>query len=118
MKKKLVICVMMLMFTSVSMFADGIEVILQTGIFDKDIANPYPKSPTRPPQIEQNGCTLYFVDAHTDYTLCLLDENNEVVYTNYIPLSVSTVFLPDYLQGTYEIRLLTDSVYFYGWITL
>lgn len=79
---------------------------------------PFPKVPVQVPQVEFDDCTIYFIGAHSDYTLCLLDENENVVYTTYIPASVSSLALPSYLSGYYEIRLLTDSVYFYGYITL
>ena len=91
--------------------------ILHVGIFNPDSYYPKPKAPALPPYVEQEGYTLTF-GSHADYTLCLLDENENVVYTTYIPDSVSSVALPSYLSGTFEIRLLTDSVYFYGYITL
>ena len=79
---------------------------------------PFPKAPVLLPQVEMDDGTLYFIGTHSDYTLCLLDENENVVYTTYIPASVSSLALPSYLSGYYEIRLLTDSVYFYGYIIL
>lgn len=120
MKTKLFIGILLMLLTfSVSnVYADGIDINFQTGGIDDNTGLPYPKSPIQPPQVEQDGYTLAFVGAHADYTLCLLDENDDVVYTTVVPSSVSTVVLPGYLQGTYEIRLLTDTVYFYGLITL
>ena len=100
-----------------SLMADGI-IPLQGGWDNGNIGNPYPKAPIQVPQVEQDNFTLYFIGEHADYTLCLLDSNEDVVYTTYVPSSATTVVLPSTLQGTYEIRLLTSTVYFYGLITL
>ena len=61
-----------------------------------------PKAPVNPPYVEQDGYTLTF-GFHSDYTLCLIDDNENVIYTTYVPASVSSVALPSSLSGTYEI---------------
>lgn len=118
-KTNYLFCMMLMILFSVCAHAEKVNVNLQVGGIDKDNMDvPLPKSPILTPEMEQDGNTLYLSSIHADYTLCLLDENEDVIYTTYVPASVSSVALPSYLSGTYEIRLLTDSVYFYGWITL
>lgn len=120
MKTKLFVgtLLMWLTFSVTNVHADGIGVNLQTGGIDDNTGLPYPKSPIQPPHVELDGYTLAFIGAHADYILCLLDENDDVVFTTFVLSTANTVVLPGYLQGTYEIRLLTANMYFYGLITL
>ncbi len=83
---------MLMILFSVCAHAEKVNVNLQVGGIDKDNMDvPLPKSPILTPEMEQDGNTLYLSSIHADYTLCLLDENENVVYTTYIPASVSSV---------------------------
>ena len=76
--------------------------------------------PPKAPSLEQDGHSILFEDQHSDYTLCIVDDNGVIVYSCYVPSSVITVTLPSTLSGDYELRLYPDgsSIYFYGDITL
>lgn len=59
-----------------------------------------------------------FKASHAPYTLCIVDEDNLVVYSVSVPTTVTIVTLPVWLNGDYELRLLTgENYYFYGEIT-
>ena len=78
-----------------------------------------PKTPVLVPTVSIDGYTLYIDDSHADYTLELIDENDTVVYSTFVPSTVSVVVLPSALSGNYELRLYPGgSYYFYGYISL
>lgn len=77
-----------------------------------------PKSPTDLPDVMQDENVLTFKANHDDYTLHLYDENDLLVYSVYVPSSQTTVTLPTWLSGSYELRLYPDDsyIYFYGYV--
>ncbi|MBR1414641.1 MAG: hypothetical protein IJ570_02110 [Prevotella sp.] len=88
------------------------------------IFNPVPtspehgKSPVKKPIIWQDDYELSFMSSHSDYTLVLCLDG-EVVYSVEVPAEATSIVLPSWLEGSYEIQLQTDSnYYFYGYINL
>lgn len=79
-----------------------------------------PRGPVLVPSVDQDGSTLTFLTSYADFTLQLFDEDGSLVFTTYIPSTLTTVTLPSTLSGEYEILLLPDtgSIYFFGTITL
>ena len=80
---------------------------------------PLGKSPMQIPVICQDGNEIIFESSHADYTLSLVT-NDMVIYSVYVPSSITSVILPSWLSGEYEIRLVPDdnNYYFYGYIEL
>ena len=76
-----------------------------------------PKLPTLPEAI-LSGNVLSFVDSHAEYTLYIIDEDGEEVYEVFIPENTSTIALPLYLSGEYELQLVRGNWYFYTYIEL
>ena len=70
------------------------------------------------PEVGISGHTLYFEDNHVSLILELYDASNTLVYTTYVEATDTQVVLPSAYTGTYELRLCTESYYFYGEITL
>jgi len=93
----------------------SVGVIVKSGTY-----NPFPKSPNDPPTATLEDNMLTFTSEHADYTLTLLDEEGETIYTTYVSSSVNVVVLPATLTGNYELRLIPDTgnYYFYGEIIL
>ena len=78
-----------------------------------------PKSPIIPPEIVQDGYSFYFDADHYGYTLCLVNEDNDIVYSVYVPSTLIVVTLPSTLNGDYELRLIPNDgsgIYFYGYV--
>ena len=48
--------------------------------------------------------------------LRLVNEDDEVVFTTII--SSSTLILPSYLSGSYQLQIISNNYIFYGEITL
>ena len=109
----------MLSFTSFQVYADTEEVDLQVGIVDpNDGDGGQHKGPVLIPSISIEGYTLYFTTPCDGCTLRLLDENDVVVYSTVIPTGTTSLVLPSYLSGEYEIQIIRGNLCFYGYITL
>ena len=109
----------MLSFTSIQTLAARVDVDLHTGYNDPDSNQGQPhRGPVVVPEVSIDSYELEFVTACIGFTLQLLDETGEEVYSTVI--TSWSVTLPSTLSGEYEILLLPDtgSIYFFGTITL
>ena len=77
-----------------------------------------PKAPPRPLVISQDNNILTLPATSVDYTLELRDENGTLVYSSYIPTGTTQIILPTTLSGNFEIRLVADTYYYIGYISL
>lgn len=75
-------------------------------------------APARPWYITQDDYVLTLPTFEDDFTLELRDENEVVVYTTYVPAGTTMVVLPSTLSGDFELRLVADTYYYIGYITL
>ena len=118
MKKILAITSFMLMGTIFSLAA---PIDLDVSIDDYTPASPGGnRGPDFIPSIDLSNGVLTFQQNHPVYTLELLDEDGVVVYSVAVPSNQTTIILPSWLSGEYEIRLYPadSNIYFYGWIEL
>ena len=76
------------------------------------------RSPIAIPEIEIDGYTLLFMTPCDGCGLCLLDETETVVYTTIVPKNATSLVLPSYLSGEYEIQIVQGNIYFWGYINL
>lgn len=76
------------------------------------------RAPMMPPYVGIEGHTLDFSCVGYDTTLYLLNEDEEIVFTLFVPAEASTIELPAMLEGEYEIFLLRGNWRFGGWIEL
>ncbi len=119
MKKKLL---MVLLFTFT---LGGVNSVFAAPVvLHVDYVDPLPgipgqsKDPTILPVVSLDGNVLTFESAHEDFTLCLFDEENNEVYSVFVPSSVSVVVLPATLTGNFKLMLVADTYYYYGYISL
>ena len=75
-------------------------------------------APPRPWYITQNDYTLTLPAFEDDFTLVLLDEDGVVVYSTFMPAGTTMIVLPSTLSGDFEIRLIGDTYYYRGYLTL
>ena len=75
-------------------------------------------APPRPWYITQNGYSLTLPALADDYTLELRDEDGVVVYSTYVPAGTTLVVLPSTLSGDFELRLVADTYYYRGFLSL
>lgn len=79
-------------------------------------AEPPEKGPVLVPSVSLEGYTLSFISPCNGYTLRLLDENDNVVYSTVIVSS--TLILPSTLSGDYRIEIISGNYCFWGYIYL
>ena len=77
-------------------------------------------APPRPWYITQDENVLTLPAFDEGFTLQLLDEDETVIYSTYIPASTTQVVLPSTLSGEFEIRLIpfNATYYFRGYLIL
>jgi len=75
-------------------------------------------APPRPWYITQDDYVLTLPAFEDDFTLELRDENDVVVYTDYVPAGTTQIVLPSTLSGDFELRLVADTYYYIGYISL
>lgn len=119
MKKKILLFVFLML--GVVNFAWPMRVFLLQGYFNpKPTTKPVPKSPETIPEIDLDGNVLTFEVGHDDYTLCIMDDDDNVVYSVFVPSSQTIVTLPSTLIGEYQLLLIpyySSDIYFYGYVT-
>ena len=94
---------------------------LNSGIIDPHSSDPGGnREPTNIPNVDLTNDVLTFQASHADFALQVLDENGVVVYSTAVPSTQTTVILPSWLSGEFELRLYPtgSNLYFYGWIEL
>ena len=109
----------MLPLSNVRVSAQPEDVPLEVGYEDpsENQDNPH-KSPVLIPEVSIEDYTLYFNTPCDGYVLRLVDEFDNVVYSTVIPVGATSLVLPSYLSGTYELQIITGFYCFYGLITL
>ena len=77
-------------------------------------------APPRPWYITQNENVLTLPAFDEGFTLQLLDEDETVIYSTYIPAGTTQVVLPSTLSGEFELRLIpfNATYYFRGYLIL
>ena len=75
--------------------------------------NPAPKLPIPIPEVALDDHTLYLYDVDYDLTLVLMDEDDQISYTVFIPANTTSVVLPSWLEGDYLLLLIPDEDYYY-----
>ena len=77
-------------------------------------------APARPWYITQDENVFTLAATPEDYTLVLLDEDGEVVYTDTLPSGSTMFVLPSTLSGSFEIRLMpfASTYYYRGYLEL
>ena len=101
-------------------FASPVPIGLQSGDIDPTpTLPPVGKAPVRIPLLWQDGHELIFESAHADYSIDIV-QSGIVVYSVDVDATTTSVELPSWLSGEYELQLHPDgsSYYFYGDITL
>ena len=75
-------------------------------------------APPRPWYITQDDYVLTMPAFEDDFTLELRDENDVIVYTDYVPAGTTQIVLPSTLSGDFELRLVGDTYYYRGYLSL
>jgi hypothetical protein len=78
-----------------------------------------PRAPQRPLMVEFDNYTLSFGYGFDEVvTVELLDEDEDVAYTDWLTPGQTSLVFPNSLSGEYNVRLTVGSVYYIGVIDL
>ena len=117
--KRYVLALALVLASSFSGVKAQDEIGFEYGIVDPTSGyEPYEKGPVLVPSVSIEDYTLYFTTPCDGCTLRLLDENDVVVYSTVISAGTTSLVLPSYLSGEYEIQIIRGNICFYGYITL
>jgi len=116
MKKLFVLCCFLAI--TLGSFAGVIHLYPRAGDPLKS-GNWMPRAPQRPLIVELENYTLSFGYGFDEVvTVELLDEDEDVAYTDWLTPGQTTLVFPDTFTGEYTIRLTVGSVYYIGVIEL
>ncbi len=109
--------VALLSLTNVHVSAEPVLVNLEVGFVDPTENQDEPqRNPVIAPSVEYEDGVLTFITSCDYMELRLVNEENEVEYSTYI--LGSTLVLPSYLNGDYQLQIISGNYIFYGNITL
>lgn len=114
--KKLILFLLLLLGGGT--FAFGAQQIPMHIIDETPPLGGHPYAPARPWYINQNDYILTLPDFEEDYTLQLLNEDEDVVYSVNCLSGTTQVVLPSTLTGDYEIVVIRGETYYGGYIEL
>lgn len=121
-KKSLMMMLMMafLLLTSISVSAkQPTDINLEAGYVDPEDEGGDPhRSPILIPEVGIDNYTLTFYTPCDGCTLRLLDENDNIAFVTMIPVGSTTLVLPSYLSGEYQIQIISGNICFKGYINL
>ena len=111
--KRFVFALVLVLASSLSGVMAQDEIDLEEEIVDPtEEYEPYQKGPVLVPSVSLDDHTLYFITPCDGCTLRLLDENDVVVYSTVIPTGTTSLMLPSYLSGEFEIQIIQGFYYF------
>lgn len=95
------------------------EVFLQVSFTDPtENQKPIKRSPVVIPFVGIDDHTLYFYTPCDGATLQLKNEYEDVEYIVDIPTGTTTLLLPSYLLGDYQLEIIQGRFRYYGYISL
>ena len=115
--------ILALMFSMSTSYADNpgngkpVPLTVKTTTPESEL-NPLPKSPIQIPEVYLDGNTLSFDAAIEGCEVRLLDENEDVVFSDFIEENQTSLLLPTTLTGTFELQIVRGNIIFYCEIEL
>ena len=83
-----------------------------------DIRDPPARGPIYIPTVYLDGNVLTFDEAIEGSTVQLLDEDDTIVFSDFIEENQTSIVFPTTLSGTYELQIVMESIIFYCEIEL
>lgn len=120
--KKLIICFSLLLMVSFSyacVQSVSSHLYLQVRIVDPTVHDePIGRGPVDIPSLGLEGYNLLFYTSCDGCALHLLAGNGDVEYSIVIPSETTSIVLPSYLSGEYEVQIIRGQYCFYGNVEL
>ena len=125
MRKRIFILLLMMTISSSAcyIYADGNPTplalnIIRPGDHTGSGGNAHPKSPIQIPEVYLDGHTLSFDAAIEGCTVRLLDEDENVIFSDFIEENQTSLILPSTLTGIFELQIIRGNIIFYCEIEL
>ena len=80
--------------------------------------DPFAKSPILIPEVYLNGNVLTFDEALEGTTVQLLDEDDTIVFSDFIEENQTSIVFPTTLFGSYKLLIVCSDITFYCEIQL
>lgn len=120
--KKLVFGFVLLLLASISnanVLPIWSQLYLQVRIIDPtQPLKPIGRSPIAIPTIYLDRHNLQFETQCDDCTLQFVNEDGDIEYSITIPTNTTSLTLPSYLSGEYELQIIRGQFCFYGYVEL
>ena len=119
MKKRALLLFAMMLLGGALVFSKPVELGIGDDYDPGTTIPSHGKSPITTPSVDLEGYELTFQCMHPAYAIDIV-QNGIVIYSVDVDESTSSVMLPSWLSGEYEILLYPEDsdYYFYGLITL
>ena len=119
MKKRALLLFAMMLLGGALVFSKPVELGIGDDYDPGTTIPSHGKSPITIPSVDLEGYELTFQCMHPAYAIDIV-QNGIVIYSVDVDESTSSVMLPSWLSGEYEILLYPEDsdYYFYGLITL
>lgn len=119
MKKYSVLLIAMMFMAHVSSYAALEFIKFDYGIYDPTSVGPGTnRGPVLIPEVSIEGYTLFFDTPCDGCLLRIVNEDDDVEYSTIIPIGTTSLVLPSYLSGEYELQIISGNYVFYGDISL
>jgi len=117
-QKTFLILTMALLLLS-SVYVNAAAVQLEVRFEDPTYGQNNPqRGPVLIPEVSIEGYTLFFDTPCDGCLLRIVNEDDDVEYSTIIPIGTTSLVLPSYLSGDYELQIISGEYIFYGDITL
>lgn len=110
--------VMAILPLSNSVYADPLDIDLQVGYVDPSDEEGNHRSLALTPHIGIEDNILFFYTPCDGCELRIVGTNNTVEYSTIISFGTTSLVLPSYLSGTYEIQIIQGNLCFWGYLDL
>lgn len=113
--KKLLLVICLIAVGCVSTLAqESLELLVGVNFVDPTPAGNGPnRTPPLSPNVSQDGHTFFFYNVGYDLTLVLVDEEENEVFSVFVPANTTMLVLPSYLYGSYELKLYPEGYYYF-----
>ena len=111
----LILCI--LLGGPINLHAGDSDEILMEIVKEKEVGGGNTKSQPLPLIVTLEGHTLTMPPSGADYVFQVLSSYG-IEYSVYVPAGTTTINIPASLAGSYEIRLVADTYYYRGYVTL
>ena len=113
--KNILLVAFFLLTSNLSVFSQEVLLSLSTRYIDPaDVGGSGPasghRSPVYIPDIVMSDRVITLNGAFQGYCMCIVDDNEDVVFSCIIEEQCNAVTIPSYIQGTFELQFIQGNI--------